>query len=265
LKVDRLNPIAILLNDEEEKPMTTTRQTLVEITHPLFWKGYQEGRQRYFQQQYMLTDKDLVRCLGFPFRRSKRKSAKEREKDLHSSIGRLVGEMSGCVLPRQPHEEDTGDLQEKPPSSLQQLLVEITHPLFWKGYQEGRQRYFQEQIVLTDVALVAGLSFAFLPRKHKSAEEIKEDLYYSIGQLVGEMHGCVLPLQPHEERTRALQEAFLARVMPQYEGAGKTLVKIIRQFWIVQDQLAQTLDAESFEEMVNCCAEKGNPLAVVEA
>jgi hypothetical protein len=97
-----------------------------------------------------------------------------------------------------------------------------------------------------------------------SEEDEKENLYYEIGQLVGQMSGYALPLQPHEERMQDLQEAFLAKVMPQYAGTDKILVKLIRQFWILQDQLAQTLDADTFLEMVNCCRDLGNPLAVAE-
>ncbi len=106
--------------------MISPPQTLIEIAHPLFWNAYQEGRQRSLREQYVLNDRDLVKYLRFPFRRSKGKRAKEREKDLYSSIGRLVGEMSGCVLACQPYEECAADLQGQPPSPLQQQPVKIT-------------------------------------------------------------------------------------------------------------------------------------------
>jgi hypothetical protein len=252
--------------DEEKKRMETTRRTPLEISHTMFRKGYQEGRQDYFQYPYIMTDEDLVIRIKISFERSEHKNDKKREEDLHYLIGKLVGEMYGCVLPRQPDEACPRDQpnQESLPAT-QQLPLKIAHPLFWKGYQEGRKHYFQEQYMLTDDALVTCLGYSFEPGPYKNAEHREEDLYSSIGHLVGEMHGCVLPLQPHEERARALQEAFLAKVIPEDEARGKTLVKTIRLFWIVQDQLAQTLDTNSFEEMINCCRDLGNSLAVVEA
>jgi hypothetical protein len=230
----------------------------------MFWKGYQEGRQEYFQDPCIMTDEDIVIHIKIAFERCEQKNDAEREQYLRYEIGQLVGHMYGCVFPIQPDEACPQDRPDK--SSLpatRQLPLEISHPMFWKGYQEGRQQYFQEQYILTDDALVTCLSYSFEPGAYKHPEQREEELYYEIGQLVGEMHGCVLPIQPHEERARALQEAFLVKVRAKDGAREETLVKTIRLFWVVQDQLAQTLDANLFEEMI-ACRDLGNPLAVAQ-
>jgi hypothetical protein len=237
--------------DEEKKHMSTTRQeTLIEITHPLFWSGYQEGRQSALWEQYVLTDKKLLRCLRFPVKRSKRKPAAERERDLYTSIGKLVGEMSACVLPREPYEESSPDLQEKPDPPLRQEPLEITHLMFWYGYQEGRMRYSHGKFVFTDKELVAGIWQAFLPRKFMSDEEEENSRYYEIGQLIGKMSMYALPLQPHEERAQEQQVAFQAKVRVKYKTEGDPHIMLLRQFWILRDQLAQILDTTIFEKLM---------------
>jgi hypothetical protein len=183
-------------------------------------------------------------------------------------VGQIIGEMSGCVLPRQSYEGGMPNLQPEPKwSPTPQTLVVISHPIFSNGYLDGRLGSFQERHNLNDYLLTMRLWSAFASSRYEQANESQREemLYDLVGQLVGEMSASVLPRQPHEEHTRALQEAFLAKVMPQYRGTDKTLVKLIRQFWILQDQLAQTLDAETFEEMITCGRDLGNPLAAAEA
>jgi hypothetical protein len=248
----------MMSKDEEKKRMGTTQQTLVDISHPLFEKGYREGRLNYFREQCVLTDDEVVTCLGFAFEPIEQEDAEEREESLYYSIGQIMGEMSGCVIPRQPRKGRTRGLQKvRRKSPARQTLVDISHPLFRKGYQEGRQRYFREPCVLSDERLVQCIGFAFeQPSEQEHAEEREDSLYYSMGQLVGEMSGRVLPRQPHEERKQELQEAFLARIVRKYAETGPALAKTIRQFWVVQDQLAQTLDAENFERMINSGTKK---------
>jgi hypothetical protein len=73
----------------------------------------------------------------------------------------------------------------------------------------------------------------------------------------GQMSGCVIPRHDHEDNTQDLQEAFLVKVMREYGAVGQALIDPIRQFWAVQDQLAQTLDAHTFEVMLYRGVEKG--------
>ena len=55
------------MNDKEERNSGTTRQTLVDIYHPRFREGYQARRQYYFQEQSILSDKELMECLQVVF------------------------------------------------------------------------------------------------------------------------------------------------------------------------------------------------------
>jgi hypothetical protein len=150
------------------------------------------------------------------------------------------------------------DEEKKRMGTTQQTLIEITHPLFWNAYQEGRQRSLQEQYVLNDRDLVKYLRFPFRRSKRKRAKEREKDLYYSIGRLVGKMSGCVIPCQPHEDRTQDVQETFLVEVQQEYGARGLALVDTIRQLWTVQDHLAQTLDAGTFKLMLSRGVERGN-------
>lgn len=141
-------------------------------------------------------------------------------------------------------------------STTRLTLLDIYHPAFRKGYQAGRQHYFRGQAILTDKELVACLQSVFEPHEQEKAEEREEGLFYAIGYLVGQMSGCVLPCQPHEDDTRKQQDAFLVKVMQKYGSAGQALVDTIGQFWTMQDQLAITLDADIFEQMLNRGAEE---------
>jgi hypothetical protein len=137
--------------------------------------------------------------------------------------------------------------------TTRQMLVNIYHPRFREGYQAGRQYYFQEQSILTDKELLECLQFVF---EEEEGEEREANLYYSVGQLVGKMSGSVIPRHPHEDNTQELQETFLIRVLQEYGVTGQALINSIRQFWAMQDQLAQTLDADTFEQMLHRGIEK---------
>jgi len=43
--------------------MSSTQPRLVRIYHPVFRKGYQDGRHNYFRDSMILTDKQLVETL----------------------------------------------------------------------------------------------------------------------------------------------------------------------------------------------------------
>ncbi len=261
--------------------MTTTPQTLVKISLPMFGKGYQQGRQRYFQKPDMLDDHELVDHLETVFWLSDHGQTNEadrealaleivpllrqgREPFLHYEIGQQIGMISGCLIPRQPYEDDIPNLQKKQQKSLTpKTPVKITHPMFRRGYQEGRQRYFQERSILTDDALLFCCEAAFEPSRdeHEDTEAQEDALYYEIGQLIGEVCGCVLPKQPYEHRQQKLQKSFLYKIEQECLLRQYALKRTIRQFWIVQDQLAHTLDTDLFEEMITCGRDVGNPLA----
>jgi len=150
--------------------------------------------------------------------------------------------------------------EEKHMSPTQQKLVDIYHPTFRDGYQHGRNQYLQEQIILTDKQLVELLQCIY-EESHKDEAEIRDEgVYYSVGRLVGQMSGGAIARQPHEDNTRELQEAFLAKVMQEYGVEGKALSDTIRQLWAMQDQLAIELDADTFEQILNRGVEKGNCL-----
>jgi hypothetical protein len=138
-----------------------------------------------------------------------------------------------------------------------QTLIDIYHPMFRKGYQDGRKQYFQEKRVFTDKHLVELLQLGFEESEQEEEKDREEGVYYAIGRLMGQMSGCVIPQQPHEENPQEPQEAFLAKVMQEYGVEGKALIGTIRQFWTIQDQLAQTLEADIFEQMINRGVEKG--------
>jgi hypothetical protein len=98
------------------------------------------------------------------------------------------------------------------------------------------------------------LQFVF---EEEDGKEREANLYYSVGQLVGQMSGGVIPRQADEDNTRDLQETFLIKVLQEYGVTGQALIDTIRQFWATQDQLAQTLDADTFELMLHRGLEKG--------
>ncbi len=147
--------------------------------------------------------------------------------------------------------------EKKPMSTTRQTLVDLHHPTFRKGYEIGRQDYFRAEMVLTDKMLVELLRCIFEQSHQDEAPEREIGVYSSIGRLVGQMSGRVLPCQPDEDHTQDLQEAFLVTVQQEYGTTGQALVDTIRQFWTAQDQLAQTLDAETFELMLGRGVELG--------
>jgi hypothetical protein len=252
----------------------------------MFGKGYQEGRQRYFREPAFLDDHELVDHLETAFWWSCHEQKNEaglstlaleivpllregREKFLHYEIGKHIGMISGCLIPRQPYEDEMIDVQYKQEASpTPKTPVKISHPMFRKGYQEGRQRYFQEQYMLSDDALLFCFEAAFEPSRYENEEreEHEDAVYYEIGQLIGEMCGYVIPRQLHEKRKQKLQKEFLYKIEQEHIiRGGYALTRVIQQFWIVQDQLAHTLDVDLFEEMVKCGRDLENPLSVVEA
>jgi hypothetical protein len=145
------------------------------------------------------------------------------------------------------------DREKSNSGTTRQILINIYHPRFREGYQAGRHHYFQEPSILTDKELMECLQFIF---EEEDGKEREANLYYSVGQLVGQMSGGVIPRHADEDNSREQQETFLIKVMQEYGVTGKALIDTIRQFWTTQDQLAQTLDADTFEQMLHRGLEK---------
>ena len=143
-------------------------------------------------------------------------------------------------------------------TNIQQAFLAIHHPAFRRGYQKGRQHGFREQTLLTDKYLVEYLQEIFKECEQEEGHDRQEAVYYAVGHLVGLMSTRVIPRQAHEDNTPDLQEKFLAKVMQEYGVTGQALISTIRQFWAAQDQLALTLDADTFEVMLHRGAEGGN-------
>jgi hypothetical protein len=132
-------------------------------------------------------------------------------------------------------------------SNTELTFLEIYHPAFRRGYQDGRYFYFYKAIRLTDQYIVEGmLNIANNVENQQDAEE----MYYAIGFVFGLMSACVLPFQKGEEDAKAVEEAFLQEVREKYDGSGQRLAGAIRCHWDRLDQFAQELDATTFVRML---------------
>lgn len=90
-------------------------------------------------------------------------------------------------------------IDEKARKSKPPTLVDIHHPAFRKGYQEGRASALQEQAIVSDKDLVDFLQLVFDDRKLNKPDEQEDNLYYSVGHILGEVSMHVIPYQPYEE------------------------------------------------------------------
>ena len=150
-------------------------------------------------------------------------------------------------------------MNEKPKyqCTIPQTLVTIYHPEFRKGYQAGRQQYFRQRSLFTDKELVACLQSIFQEETSDKTEEPDSPIYYTIGYLLGQVSGHVVPRQPHEDNTQEVQKSFLDKITQMHGAAGKNLAETIDLLWFLQDKLAIKLDADIFEQMLNRGAETG--------
>jgi hypothetical protein len=141
--------------------------------------------------------------------------------------------------------------------TTRETLVDIYPPTFRQGYQKGREHSFQEQAILTDKELVECLQAVILDTS-PGEQTCEDDLYYAIGQLVGQMSAHVIPCQPHEDRTHSVRERFLRTLQHTCGPAGEeALLDLIRRYWHVQDQLARLLDAETFDQVLHSGEQRG--------
>jgi hypothetical protein len=148
--------------------------------------------------------------------------------------------------------------KEKKMDSKQQELLDMYHPAFRNGYQNGRKHAFREKTVLIDKHLVECLQDIFQEVEQEEANDREEGVYYAVGNLIGQISTRVLPRQPHEDYGHEQQEAFLLSVTHKYGAAGASLAEMIRQHWASLDQLALVLDADTFEQMLTRGTERGS-------
>jgi hypothetical protein len=140
-------------------------------------------------------------------------------------------------------------------NNTQQELLDMYHPAFREGYKNGRKHAFREKTLLIDKHLVESLQDIFQECEQEGTNDREEGVYYAVGNLVGQMSTRVIPRQPHEDNVYEQQEAFLLTVIHKYGAAGASLAETIRQHWASLDQLAQVLDADTFEQMLTGGAE----------
>jgi hypothetical protein len=89
--------------------MSETENELLAIYHPFFRRGYQDGRRMRFREKVILTDKQLVE---FILQLANDRKKINDEVYVQYMVGHLVGQMSGGVIPRQPADDDTQEVQE---------------------------------------------------------------------------------------------------------------------------------------------------------
>jgi hypothetical protein len=182
--------------------------------------------------------------------------------DVHRTVSQTYGASALCVPLQQLRLEQQERLIHNPevlalltktaegdPSSspVRHTLLDIHHPAFREGYQQGREHFFQKQIIFTDKQFVECLLEVIFEEDEPQAPE--EEIYAGVGRLLGQMSGGVVARLPHEQGVQNPQEAFLSTIRQQHTTTGQALVQTIQLLWAAQDQLAQTLDANTFEQM----------------
>jgi hypothetical protein len=141
---------------------------------------------------------------------------------------------------------------KQPEEAGQQTLIEMHHPEFRRGYQEGRNIYFQQKAVpLTDKELIACLEA--LVQEGLFTDGDKASDYYALGQLLGQLSGAVIPHQPHECNEDKRKQRVLAQLRaasPNHQEAER-VVKAVTTLWNVQDFLASYLDVDAYARVLH--------------
>jgi hypothetical protein len=131
----------------------------------------------------------------------------------------------------------------------QQTLIEMHHPEFKRGYQEGRNISFQQATApLTDKQLVECLASLVQDGLFTDGDQASD--YYTLGQFIGQLSGAVIPRQPYESDEEARKQQLLARLRATY-GKSEQLIEAVSTFWGAQDMLVQVLDAETYEDVLH--------------
>jgi hypothetical protein len=134
----------------------------------------------------------------------------------------------------------------------QWTLIEMHHPDFRRGYQQGRHCYFTSQNRLTDKDLVACLQWLSEDTNPQDQQD-EEEWYYALGQLIGQISGPLIPPQPYEQNEEQRQQRFLAELRASYGESEQTerLIQTVIGLWRAQDTLAAQLDAEIYERVLH--------------
>jgi hypothetical protein len=134
----------------------------------------------------------------------------------------------------------------------QHTLIEMHHPAFRHGYQQGRNCYFTSQNRLTDKDLVTCLRWLMEDTSTQDKQD-EEEWYYAIGQLMGQISGPLIPPQPGEQDEEQRQQRFLAKLRTTYGQSEQTecLIQTVTGLWKAQDALAEQLDADTYERVLH--------------
>jgi hypothetical protein len=136
----------------------------------------------------------------------------------------------------------------------QEILIDLYHPAFRKGFLEGRRGGFQEKGVLINKQFVEELQELFEDIEQDGTNKKWEGIYYPVGYFIGQVSSCAIPRPSDEDTARERQEAFLLQFRKTCQATEEALVERIQQFWTIQGELSQMLDAGSFSQMLDCSA-----------
>jgi hypothetical protein len=142
-------------------------------------------------------------------------------------------------------------------SERQEIMIDLYHPEFRKGYLDGRQDGFRDKGAVINKQFVYGMYDLFKESEQEESNEQGKGVYYPAGYFIGQLSSCAIPRHSSEEHVRELREAFLLKVRQKYGAAGESPVETIRQYWTGQDQLAQMLGTDMFEQMLTLGAYTG--------
>jgi hypothetical protein len=144
------------------------------------------------------------------------------------------------MIVARPHEE-----------ARQQTLIEMHHPEFKHGYQNGRNAYFQTATpAFTDKQFVECLKGLVQDGLWTDDDEASD--YFAIGYLIGQLSGAVIPRQPQECDEQERQQRLLATLRATYGDNEETerLVEAVSTMWKAQDYLALAMDVDTYERVL---------------
>jgi hypothetical protein len=135
--------------------------------------------------------------------------------------------------------------------AIQPALLEMHHPQFKRGYDEGRMNTFRgEAAPLTDKELVERLQGLVADGLFTDGDQITS--YYTIGYITGQLSCAVIPRQADEcddeERARRLVTEVYARYSKE---EAQRLVEAIERLWSAQDYLACEIPVDLYERLIS--------------
>jgi hypothetical protein len=135
-----------------------------------------------------------------------------------------------------------------PKETGQQILIEMHHPEFRRGYERGRSIYFQQGTApFTDKELIACLESLVQEGLFTDGDHASD--YYTLGQILGQLSGSVIPRQPHECNEDEWKQQVLAQLQTAYSNPqeAERIVKAVTTLWHMQDFLATHLDTDTYD------------------